>query len=419
MTISITPGDFISGDISLPGDKSISHRAILLSALSHNVVDISGISTGEDVLKTITAMRALGVPIFLECEKKQARVEGVGLHGLKPSKNPIDCGNSGTLMRLLSGILCAQKFDSILIGDDSLSTRPMLRIAEPLRLMGANIILSPNNRAPIKITGNQALQAINYELPIPSAQVKSAILLAGLYTREKTIVHEKIKTRDHTERMLSLNNISCIDIPGDISAAAFFIVLATLKKGSQLTLKNVGVNPFRRGILTILKKMGANIIFKNEKQYGNEPVADIIVKYAPLKGITIPEECVTSAIDEFPIIFIAAACASGKTRLSNARELRFKESDRLAVMAANLKKLGVTVTEFETGIEIEGGNPFSCTERLDAHNDHRIAMALSIAGHLASTPISIDNADFIKTSFPDFIDICGSLGMQITEQPSL
>ena len=361
-------------------------------------------------------LRALGVTIFLDTEKKYARVEGVGLHGLKPSKNPIHCGNSGTLMRLLTGLLSAQPFDSVLTGDESLSKRPMLRIAEPLRLMGADIELSKNNTAPINIMG-RPLKAIDYALLIPSAQVKSSILLAGLYADGQTIVRERILTRDHTERMLSHTHTHThTHVPGDISSAAFFIVLATITPGSHLIIRDVGINPCRTGILSILKLMGAKIEIIDQRFFGNEPVADIHISYAQLKGIVIPEEYITAAIDEFPIIFIAAACAHGKTILKNAKELRVKESDRIAVMVENLKKLGVEITEYEDGVTIEGPSLFLGEAALDAKEDHRIAMALSIAAHIALEGISIDNCDFVKTSFPNFVTIANSIGMCIKEK---
>lgn len=411
MKYCISPGDSVHGVIEMPGDKSISHRAVLLAAISDHPTTIFNISLGTDVLASIDAMRALGVSIKLDKKNKTAFIEGVGLNGLKAPQKPIDCSNSGTLMRLLTGLLAGQNFNSVLIGDASLSKRPMLRIANPLREMGANIVLSENNTAPIHITG-APLKGISYESPIASAQVKSAVLLAGLYATGETKVLEKIKTRDHTERMLSMKE-SEIKIPGDISAAAFFIVLATITKESELRIFNVGVNPCRTGVLTILKLMGANITLENQRFYNNEPVADIHVTYTPLNGIFIPDEFIASAIDEFPILFIAAAIAKGKTVLRNAKELRVKESDRISVMVENLRKLGVSVVEFEDGVEIEGGHKFS-GGILDAKQDHRIAMALAVAGHVANSPIAIQNCDLVNTSFPKFTETMQDIGVQIS-----
>ena len=299
----VIPSEMICGDMVVPGDKSISHRAVILSSLSNATTMIENILLGDDVLSTIHIMRELGVEISLE--NTTCEIQGVGLYGLKPPKNPLNCGNSGTSMRLLAGILSAQQFNSILIGDASLMKRPMLRVAEPLRLMGASITLSKNNTAPIDIIGGQKLKAIHYESIIPSAQVKSAILLAGLYAEGKTSVREKTKTRDHTEKMMQLFGKSPLaplfqrgemKIPGDISSAAFFIVLAAITKNADITMRQVGVNPFRTGIIDILKLMGANITIFNEIFFELEPVADIRIQYAPLHGIEIPADLISKSI---------------------------------------------------------------------------------------------------------------------------
>lgn len=398
----------ISGEIVIPGDKSISHRAIILASISDQSVTISNLCLGEDVLNTIAIMQALGVSIHVE--NTSCRIDGVGLHGLKPSKTPLNCGNSGTTMRLLTGLLSTQKFNSILIGDESLSKRPMLRVAEPLRLMGAKIDLSENNTAPIKIIGGQKLKAINYELTIPSAQVKSAILLAGLYTEDKTIAREITKTRDHTEKMLQFfysHSRSHLPIPGDISSAAFFIVLAAITPGSNLIIRQVGINPFRTGIIDILKLMGADITIFNETLFGLEPVADLQIRYAPLYGIIIPLDLVSKAIDEFPAIFIAASTATGKTILRGAKELRVKESDRISAMANGLRAVGVAVEEYEDGMMIDGPQVF-CGATVDACGDHRVAMAFSVARHIATSSIAILNAHNIATSFPEFIKMANA-----------
>lgn len=407
----VIPSEKIAGDIFVPGDKSISHRAIILSSIRDGVTNILNLLLADDVLNTVEAMRSLGVKIFIDEEKKSARVFGVGLYGLKAPKNPINCGNSGTAMRLLCGLLCAQKFNSILIGDDSLSKRPMLRVAEPLRLMGAKINLSENNTAPIEIIGNQKLNPIHYELKIPSAQVKSAILLASLYAKGKTIINEKIKTRDHTEKMLA-HNKNEIKIPGDISSAAFFTVLAVITKNSNLIVREVGVNPFRTGIIDILKLMGANITLFNYQFFGNEPVADIHIQYAPLHGIIIPQELISKAIDEFPVIFIAAVCARGNTILRDAKELRVKESDRITSMKKNFDALNIKTEEYDDGLLIYGDQIFQ-GGYVNSFGDHRIAMSFAIAGNIAKNSISIDNCDLVKTSFPDFVELANQVEMKI------
>lgn len=417
--LPIFPQCVVDGEIVVPGDKSISHRAIILSAISDRETQIENILLGDDVLSTINIMRELGVRIDLDVEKKSAYVFGVGLHGLKQSRNPLNCGNSGTSMRLITGLLSAQKFNSILIGDASLMKRPMLRVAEPLRLMGAKINLSENNTAPIRISGSRSgrkiLKAIDYVSAIPSAQVKSAILLAGLYAEGETTVCEKIKTRDHTEKMMRLfhsHSCSQLKIPGDISSAAFFIVLAAMTKNADIIIRQVGVNPFRTGIIDILKLMGANITVFNETLFGLEPVADIRIQYAPLRGIKIPADLVSKAIDEFPAIFIAAVTAKGKTILHNAKELRVKESDRIKTMVNGLRVLGVDVEEYEDGIYIEGPQIFQGGQ-VDACGDHRVAMAFSIAGNVAKTPVFVDNCEQIKTSFPNFVELANQVGMKI------
>lgn len=409
----IVPGQKIVGDITIPGDKSISHRAVILSSIAEGVTEITHLCLGDDVLNTIAVMRALGVQIIVDVEKKSARVYGVGLQGLKPSENALNCGNSGTAMRLLCGLLSAQKFNSVLIGDESLMRRPMLRVAEPLRLMGAKINLSSANTAPIEITGNQPLKAIDYALTIPSAQVKSAILLASLYAKGETVVREKTPTRDHTEKMLAqFYSHSHLYVPGDISSAAFFMIAACITKNSDLMIRQVGINPFRTGILDILKLMGAQIEIFNETHFGLEPVADIRVRYAPLNGIEIPQEYISNAIDEFPAIFIAAATAQGNTVLRGAKELRVKESDRIAAMAKGFAQLGVNAVEYEDGLMIYGNQSFQ-GGRVDSLGDHRIAMAFAMAGNIAKGDVFIDYAEMVKTSFPDFVSISRMLGINL------
>lgn len=403
--------------LSVPGDKSISHRAILFAAISNGDTVISHLLFSQDVLMTVNAMRALGVQIDLDPKTQSARVFGVGLHGLKAPAHPIDCGNSGTTMRLLAGLLAGQPFDSVLIGDESLMKRPMARVAEPLRLMGAKILLSPSNTAPITIIGGQTLKAIVYTPVVASAQVKSCVLLAGLYASGKTCVQEPIKTRDHTERLLKQfydQSLSTIEIPGDLSSAAFFVVAAAIIPGSDVCISQVGVNPYRTGVIDILKQMGAAIDITHHGWMGVEPVANIRVRYVPLQGISISPTFVALAIDEFPALFVAAACARGKTVLRGAKELRVKETDRLAAMASGLRTLGVPVTEFEDGLEIEGVDHLGggC---VDSFGDHRIAMAFAIAATRATAPVEIQNTDCIATSFPDFVALSRKIGLSIKE----
>ena len=417
------------GSISVPGDKSISHRALMLASLAEGQTLIDGLLMGQDCIATLEAMRRMGVKIETQGTGSYL-VEGRGLYGLSKPLSEINCGNAGTGMRLLAGLLAGQKFNTTLIGDGSLSKRPMQRIIEPLRRMGAKIETSKNGTAPLMISGVDQLQGIHYQLPMASAQVKSCLLLAGLYAKGRTTIIEPAVTRNHTELMLQTfgypivcegNTItiegghrliaSSITVPGDISSAAFFIVAASIIPGSDIIIKNVGVNPSRIGILDVLKLMGANISLQNQRQEGFELVADIQVRSSQLHGIEIPEALIPLAIDEFPVIFIAAACAEGKTVLRNAEELRVKESDRLAVMAEGLRNIGVTCTLFEDGIEIhhskvKGGQVYS-------HDDHRISMAFCVAGCVSAEPITVMGCENVATSFPGFVTIANTLGFRI------
>lgn len=435
----------LSGDVNIPGDKSISHRALLFSAIANGTSHIKNLLMGEDNLATLNSMRALGVTIIQqvglvpkhresrapECEARSKRVarakqvpydshfeiQGVGLHGLQKPAHPLDCGNAGTAMRLMAGLLCAQTFDSELVGDTSLSKRPMGRIVKPLTQMGAVIEMSCDGTAPLQIRGGQQLHGIEYESPMASAQVKSAILIAGLYAEGKTLVHEPGVSRDHTERMLKAFGYpgeltaTTIHVPGDISSAAFFMVAATITPGSELVLKDVGVNPTRTGVITLLNMMGADITLQNQREWGGEPVADIVVRFAELHGIEIPQDQVPLAIDEFPILFIAAACATGKTVLRGARELRVKESDRIQSMADGLSALGITVDVLDDGIVIEGGTLQG--GEVESFGDHRIAMSFLIAGCVAETPVTVRDCDNIDTSFPGFVELANSVGSLI------
>jgi 3-phosphoshikimate 1-carboxyvinyltransferase len=341
------------------------------------------------------------------------KIHGVGLHGLKKPEHILDCGNSGTSMRLLAGLLVGQAFDSVLTGDASLLKRPMARICTPLRQMGADIRMSEEGRAPLFIYGGKKLQAINYHMPVASAQVKSCILLAGLYAEGDTRVHEPQITRDHTERMLRtfVSHDRQITIPGDLSSAAFFMVAASLIPGSEIMLRGVGVNSTRTGVIQILQAMGADITLENKRMYGEEPVADMLVRYAVLKGIDIPEHLVSLSIDEFPILFIAAAMAMGTTRVFGIEELRHKESDRIAVMAEGLRQLGINLIETKDSIVIQGGKLQGGV--VDSHGDHRVAMAFLVAGAVAHDKIRVLNTAAISTSFPGFVNDFNQVGGQV------
>jgi len=429
MEFHLQPGGTISGETHVPGDKSISHRAVMLGALGEGVSRISGFLEGDDALSTVAAFRAMGVSIRGPSDGEVV-VEGVGLGGLQMPKFALDVGNSGTTIRLLSGLLAGQAFDSSLTGDASLRQRPMQRVITPLRQMGAHIEAA-QGRPPLAIRGGQPLQGIHYELPMASAQVKSCVLLAGLYAKGRTSVLEPAPTRDHTERMLrgfgyqvlsegrliSLEGggrlgATDIQVPGDISSAAFFLVAASITPGSDLLLPHVGVNPTRIGVINILRQMGADITLKNSREIGGEPVADIHVRYAPLRGVVIPEDQVPLAIDEFPALFVAAACADGETVLRGAAELRVKESDRIAAMAEGLDTLGVRNQVLEDGIVIEGGDIGGGT--IHTHMDHRIAMAFAIAALRADGEIRILDCDHVATSFPGFDSLARGLGLQIS-----
>lgn len=426
---SVAPGGNVQGRIRVPGDKSISHRSIMLGSLAEGVTRIEGFLEGEDALATLQAFRDMGV-VIEGPNAGAVTVNGVGLHGLQPPSGALYVGNSGTSMRLLSGILAGQTFDSELTGDISLSTRPMKRVATPLACMGAQIETAENGCPPLKIRGGAALKGIDYPMPMASAQVKSCLLLAGLYAEGETRVTEPAPTRDHTERMLrgfgyavkrEGNTIAVspggklqatnIDIPADISSATFFIVAAAIAPGSDITLTHVGINPTRMGVINILSDMGANLILENEREVGGEPVADIRVQYAPLKGIDIPEEQVPLAIDEFPAILIAAACADGKTVLSGAEELRVKETDRIQAMADGLQALGIVCETTPDGIVVTGGAfTGGCVESC---HDHRIAMAFTVAALRASGPVIVNNCANVATSFPNFVELAQEVGISL------
>jgi 3-phosphoshikimate 1-carboxyvinyltransferase len=441
----------LAGLIRVPGDKSISHRSVMLGALSDGTTEVSGFLEGADAISTMNVFRQLGVEIegpFDEGEgdgaiKGRVRVKGVGIDGLKSSGNPLDCGNAGTAMRLLMGLLAGQPFASTLIGDSSLSQRPMRRVSTPLGMMGA-VLRTADGKPPIEISPCMGgLKAIDYTLPMASAQVKSAILLAGLKANGVTSVTEPAPTRDHTERMLRGFGVqvdseqtpagkkvsvrggqrlkaTSIDVPADVSSAAFFMVAASIAPGSDITLVHVGVNPTRTGILDILKLMGADITLSNHREVGGEPVADIRVRSAQLKGIQVPDELVPLAIDEFPILFVAAACATGQTVVTGAEELRVKESDRIAMMEHGLHALKIAAKATPDGMIIEGlsagtnqSSPVFASGTVESDGDHRIAMAFAVAALRAAGPITILDVDNVATSFPGFAELANKAGMRV------
>lgn len=426
------PGGRLSGRVRVPGDKSISHRSIMLGSLAEGTTEVQGFLEGEDALATIQAFRDMGV-VIEGPHHGRVTVHGVGLHGLKTPPGPIYLGNSGTSMRLLSGLLAAQPFDTTLTGDASLSKRPMNRVAKPLREMGAVIETGPEGRPPLTIRGGQKLTGMHYDMPMASAQVKSCLLLAGLYAAGETSTTEPAPTRDHTERMLrgfgypvdvegatarveSGHKLTAtpIEVPADISSAAFFLVAASIAEGSDLTLEHVGINPTRTGVIDILKLMGADITLENQREVGGEPVADIRVRSAQLKGIDIPEDLVPLAIDEFPVLFVAAANAEGRTVLRGAEELRVKESDRIQVMADGLLALGVKCEPTPDGIIIDGGS-YGGGE-VWSHGDHRIAMSFSVASLRAGAPIRIHDCANVATSFPNFLGLASGAGIRVAEE---
>jgi len=429
ISYKVAPGGTVAGSIRVPGDKSISHRSIMLGALADGVTHIEGFLEGEDALATLQTFRDLGV-VIEGPHNGCVTVNGVGLHGLSAPSGPLYVGNSGTSMRLLSGLLAGQQFDSELTGDESLTKRPMNRVANPLREMGASIDTAEQGRPPVNIHGAQPLKGIDYRLPMASAQVKSCLLLAGLYADGVTSVTEPAPTRDHTERMLrgfgyevakqgstvSLRSggrlKACdIDIPADISSATFFLVAAAITPGSDITLTHVGINPTRVGVVNILRMMGADLSLLNEREVGGEPVADIRVKYAPLKGIQIPEDQVPLAIDEFPALFVAAACAEGVTTLTGAEELRVKETDRIQAMADGLTTLGVQCEPTPDGMIVHGGEIGGGV--VESYHDHRIAMSFTIAALRASEEITVNNCANVATSFPNFTQLAEQVGISL------
>lgn len=429
MEFLVTPGGTVNGEARVPGDKSMTHRSVMLGALAEGVTEVSGFLQGEDALATVAAFREMGVN-FDGPEDGRLTIQGVGLNGLQAPTRPLDMGNAGTGMRLLAGILAGQQFSSEMIGDASLMKRPMQRVITPLSRMGAQIESGEGGRPPLQIAASSGLRGIHYDLPMASAQVKSCVLLAGLYAGGQTSIIEPAPTRDHTERMLrgfgyrvdddngvvslrgggSLEATS-IDVPADISSAAFFLVAASIAEDADLLLTHVGVNPTRTGVIDILNLMGANIELLNQREVGGEPVADLQVRSAKLKGIDIPRELVPLAIDEFPALFIAAACAEGQTVLRGAEELRVKESDRITAMAEGLTTLGIKNDILVDGLIIDGGSIGGGV--VETFHDHRIAMAFAIAGLRAQGEIRVLACDHVATSFPGFDALGCELGLKI------
>jgi 3-phosphoshikimate 1-carboxyvinyltransferase len=419
----------LQGEVVVPGDKSVSHRSMMLSAIAEGTSHIRGFLEGEDTRATAAVLAQLGVSIESPSAGERI-VRGVGLHGLRGSDQPLDCGNAGTGMRLLTGLLAGQSFDSTLIGDESLSQRPMRRVTDPLAKMGAHVN-SQDGLPPLRVHGGRKLHGIRYELPVASAQIKSALLLAGLYAEGSTEVIEPHPTRDYTERMLAAfgwpiefspgyaklqggHRLRATDVvvPADFSSAAFFLVAASIVPGSVLRLPAVGLNPRRTGLLEALRLMGADIRIENQTESGGEVTGDLLVRHAPLHGIELPEALVPDMIDEFPALFIAAAVANGRTIVRGAAELRVKESDRIATMAAGMRALGIRIEETPDGAVIEGG-PIG-TGTVDSHGDHRIAMSFAVAGLVAKGQVTIGDCANVATSFPGFLELANRCGFALS-----
>jgi 3-phosphoshikimate 1-carboxyvinyltransferase len=426
-TLTVNPGRSLTGNLTVPGDKSVTHRAIIFTALAEGKSVVSGYCPGEDCLNTMRALQALGIRI--DATPDELTVHGKGFWGLAEPHGVIDCGNSGTGIRLLSGLLAGQDFFSVLTGDESIRRRPMGRVVKPLREMGAVIAGRKGGElAPLAITGKR-LRGIDYTSPVASAQIKSSLLLAGLFAEGTTRFTEPRLSRDHTERMFRYFDVPLsrdgqtlvlqgrpsigwtartVAVPGDFSAAAFFIVAATIVPRSDITIRNVGINPTRTGLITVLTKMGAHIEMLAQREAAGEPVADLRVRSAPLKAVTIGAELIPQTIDEFPVICVAASVAQGETVITGAEELRVKESDRIATMSRELRAMGALITERPDGMVIQGLGRTGENGHLKAspiarsHGDHRVAMSLAVAGLTANTGMMVDDAACVQTSFPDF-----------------
>lgn len=429
---AVDPGQSLGGTLRVPGDKSMSHRSIMFGAIAKGVTEVSGFLEGEDSLHTLEAFRQMGVQIE-RGGAGEVVLHGQGVDALKSPAENIYLGNSGTGMRLLTGLLAGMRIPCVLTGDASLTGRPMRRITDPLAKMGADIQTAEGGTPPLILAASDRLTAIEYTCPMASAQVKSAVLLAGLHANGTTVVHEPAITRDHTERMLrgfgvdvsvegltvsiaggQQLNATQLTVPGDISSAAFFLVGAAMTPGSSLTIEGVGINPSRTGVIDILRLMGAEIQIQNTRETGGEPVADLLVTGSQLQGIEVPEELVSLAIDEFPALFVAAASATGTTVITGAEELRVKETDRIQVMADGLRALGADIDDTSDGARITGKRLTGGTA--DSCGDHRTAMSFAMASLISDGPIAVLDCANVNTSFPGFAEIAGAAGLRITEQ---
>jgi 3-phosphoshikimate 1-carboxyvinyltransferase len=429
MLINASGGNIQSARLVVPGDKSVSHRSVILGALAKGTTSVTNCLMGGDVLSTIGVFREMGVHATIDGTSVEIR--GVGLNGLRAPSRPLDAGNAGTCMRLVSGVLAGQPFKSVFIGDESLSRRPMRRIITPLEQMGARIRATDAGTAPLEIEGLRPLKAIDYRSPVSSAQIKSGVLLAGLYADGRTSVTESQQTRDHTERMLTAFGVPVevdgtrvtvtpaqpiatqLAVPSDISSAAFFIVAGLLSRDAEIVIANVGLNPLRTGCIEILRSMGGDITVLDERLVGGEPVGDIRVRSSDLSGVAIDPKLVPSAIDEFPVIFVAAAFASGRTVITGAHELRVKESDRIATMIAGLNAIGVQAEAREDGAVITGCDQADGNATIETAFDHRVAMAFAIASIRARAPIAIKDGESIFTSFPSFFELAETIGLKL------
>ena len=429
MRFVITPSQIQDAQVTVPGDKSVSHRALMLGSIAEGQTEVSGFLAGEDCLATLAAMRALGVEIAQPSPTRMT-IEGVGRNGLREARGDLDLGNSGTAMRLMAGLLAGQTFSSTLTGDESLNGRPMGRIIKPLTMMGAAIDSDCDGTPPLQITGGLRLKGIHYEMPVASAQVKSSVLLAGLYADGTTSVTEPAVTRDHTERMLGSMGVKLgrdngtvslagrqalrgcqVEVPADLSSAAFIMLAVVLADNADVLITNVGVNPTRTGVIDILQAMGADIRLENPRLLGEEPVADIRVTSSNLSGGEVDPGLVSLAIDEFPVLFLAAAAARGKTVFSGIGELRVKESDRIAAMADGMRRLGIRVDESTDGAVVHGGQFQGGT--VESFGDHRIAMSLALAGTVADDEVVVENVAAVDTSFPGFAECMASIGVDM------
>jgi 3-phosphoshikimate 1-carboxyvinyltransferase len=429
MDFRVTPSRLRDATVTVPGDKSISHRALMLGGIARGRTEVSGFLDGADCLATAAAMRAMGVTIE-ETGPSAVSIDGVGLHGLQAPDHDLDLGNSGTAMRLMAGLLAGQRFSTVMKGDASLNGRPMGRIVTPLTQMGAAIESDCDGTPPLQITGGVALQGIHYAMPVASAQVKSAVLLAGLYASGKTTVTEPAVTRDHTERMLRSMGVTvlgrdgtvglkggqqlracALEVPADLSSATFIILGTLLSQRADILIKNVGINPTRAGVIDILQAMGGDLRLENPRRFGDEPVADIRVRASRLRGGPVDPALVSLAIDEFPALFVAAAAASGKTVFTGLEELRVKESDRITAMADGLRRLGIDVDETPDGAVVHGGR-FGGGE-VDSYHDHRVAMSLAMAATIADDEVLVRGVDNVATSFPGFIECVSGVGADV------